>query len=212
MQIDGCTIADVSEHEKGRLAFERAGPSSSIEHSPILQSHSSFGNCQADQHRHRHHAPPAFRGARGAEALPLVVARPPLSLFSCRFGLALLSVPRRPRSPSAFLPRRRSAAARSRPPTPFFCGCSGGVALGRRVRIVLAPDQLDLRHFGAVAAAVAELEDARVAARARLEARRDGLEQLAHDIPVLQVAKHEPARVQRLAVGVAGGEAALGDA
>ena len=66
------------------------------------------------------YVPPAFRGARGADALPLVVARPPLSLFSRRAGLALFSADSSPSSAaSAFLPRSRSAAARSRPPTPF---------------------------------------------------------------------------------------------
>ena len=143
--------------------------------------------------------------------LPRVSVRPVFSRFGARrlgglFGAA-------PSSPSsAFLPRRRSAAARSRPPTPFGFGLLRRFGLlGFRVRVVLAADQLDLRDLGAVAAAVAEAQDAGVAARPRLEARRDGVEQLAHDLAILDVAQHQPARVQRLAVLGAARHATLGD-
>src|SRR5262249_23331366 len=86
-----------------------------------------------------------------------------------------------------------------------------GGLLGFRVRVDLAADELDLRDLRAVAAAVAEAQDPRVAARPRLEARRDRVEQLRHDLAVGDVLQHEPPRVQRPAVGVPSGEAALGD-
>src|SRR4029079_4074191 len=63
----------------------------------------------------------------------------------------------------------------------------------------------------AVAAAVAEAQDARVAAGTRLEPRGDRVEQLRHDVAILDVLQHETSRVQRAAVGAALGEAALGD-
>src|SRR4051794_886360 len=47
-----------------------------------------------------------------------------------------------------------------------------GVGFGLRPRIELAADQLHLRHFGRIALAIADPEQARVAARPRLEARR----------------------------------------
>src|SRR6185436_5262418 len=90
-------------------------------------------------------------------------------------------------------------------------GFRGRGLLGFGVRVELAADQLDLRDFRGVAAAEAEAQDPRVAARARLEARRDRVEQLGDDVAVLDVAEHHPARVQGAAVGLAGGQAALGD-
>ena len=99
-------------------------------------------------------------------------------------------------------------------------GPRGALALGRRgvpvgfglgLRIELAADELHLRDFGAVAAAMAEPQQARVAAGPRREARRDRVEQLGHDLAVLQVLHDQPPRVQRLAVRVAAGHAALGD-
>ena len=84
-------------------------------------------------------------------------------------------------SSSPFLvPRSRSAAARSRPPTPLVFGfASSAGVFGLGVRIELAADQLDLRQLGAVALAVADAHQARVAAGTRREARRDRVEQLA---------------------------------
>src|SRR6185312_15920396 len=69
--------------------------------------------------------------------------------------------------------------------------------LGLGVRIELAADQLDLRDFGAVAAAEAQTEDPRVAARPRLEPRRQRVEQLGDDGAILDLAEDETARVQR---------------
>src|SRR5262249_30573721 len=56
-----------------------------------------------------------------------------------------------------------------------------------------------------------EAQDARVAAGPRLEPRRDRVEQLRDDVAVLDVAEHEPARVQRTPVAVTLREAPLGD-
>src|SRR4051794_15805239 len=65
--------------------------------------------------------PPALRGVEVFAPLPRVSARLGLARLS-RGCLAFLGAPSSAASPSpasAFLPRRRSAAARSRPPTPF---------------------------------------------------------------------------------------------
>ena len=108
----------------------------------------------------------------------------------------------------------RSAAARRRPPTPFGFGVASvffGVGFGLRARVELAADQLDLRDLGGVAPAEAEPQQARVAARPRREARRERVEQLGDDLAILHVLHDQAARVQRLAVGGAGREAALGD-
>ena len=87
-------------------------------------------------------------------------------------------------SSAARLPRSRSAAARSRPPTPLAFGLSAlGFLLGLRLRVELAADQLDLRHLGRVAPAEADPEDAGVAAGPRREARRDSVEQLGRRRP-----------------------------
>src|SRR5207344_2845464 len=68
------------------------------------------------------------------------------------------------------------------------------LGLGRRfgffgfgVGVVLAANEFDLRHLGAVAAAIAESKNPRVAARTRLEPRRNRVEQLAHDVAILNV-------------------------
>ena len=76
--------------------------------------------------------------------------------------------------------RRRPSADRRRPSS--ASGFGGVLLLGLGVRIVLAADELDLRDLGAVAAAVAEAQDPRVAAGPRREARRERLEQLADDV------------------------------
>src|SRR5690606_25139545 len=85
------------------------------------------------------------------------------------------------------------------------------LALGLGVRVVLAADQLDLRHLGTVAAAVPEPQDAGVAAGTAFEARGQGVEQLADDLTIVDVAEDQPPRVQRAPVGLARRQPALGD-
>ena len=157
---------------------------------------------------------PPCAGA-GRDALPLVVARPLLSLLSWRSGLALFSV----ESVGAFvgpfglLPAQALGRGAQPAADALRLRLLGGFRLlGLGVRVVLAADELDLRDFGAVAAAVADAQDPRIAARTRFEPRRDRVEQLADDVAVLDVAQHQAPRVQRLAVRLAAGEAALGDA
>ena len=183
MPIAECRVCDAAGDEEAGTLESSAGLRSS--------------DCEPDAGSYD---PPAFRGV--ASSLPC---------RACRLAaLAAFGAPAWPSSarlaPSRFslrpsLPRRRSAAARRRPPTPFGLRLRGGLGLlGLGVRVVLAADQLDLRDLGAVAAAVAEAQDARVAARPRREARRDRVEQLADDVAVRDVAQHQAARVQRLAV------------
>ena len=144
--------------------------------------------------------PPAFRGGRRLGALAarvgtaalLALRRGPAWPSSCRVFLAPSS--RLGLLAAQALGRGAQAAADALRLRLF--GRLGGL-LGLGVRVVLAADQLDLRDLGAVAAAVAEPQDARVAARPRLEARRDRVEQLADDVAILDVAQHQPARVQR---------------
>src|SRR5207249_2215686 len=73
-----------------------------------------------------------------------------------------------------------------------------GLALlvGLRLRVELAANQLDLRDFRAVALAEADAQQTRVAARPIREPRRDGVEQLRHDVTVLQIVHDEPPGVQ----------------
>ena len=68
-----------------------------------------------------------------------------------------------------------------------------------------------MRDLRGVTAPVPDTEDARVAARPLRVARRDRLEQLADDALVGQLLQHEPARVERGAVRLTRGDAALGD-
>jgi len=68
-----------------------------------------------------------------------------------------------------------------------------------------------LRRLGAVAATEADAQDARVAARPIREPRRQLREQLADDLGVRNLGQDETPRVQRLGLGVACGDAALGD-
>ena len=98
------------------------------------------------------------------------------------------------------------AAPRRRSPTLLLLRRVAG--FGRRfgglllvfglLRIELAADQLDLRDLRGVAAAMAELEDAGVAAGPLHEARRQLVEQLGDDGLVEEVAHHQAARRQRL--------------
>src|SRR5262249_35432675 len=85
------------------------------------------------------------------------------------------------------------------------------VRFGFGAGVELAADELDLRDLGAVALAIADAQQPGVAARTRREARRDRVEQLGHDLAVLQILHDEATRVQRVAVRVAAGDAALGD-
>ena len=134
-----------------------------------------------------------------------------------RSGLAFLRrASRRPRPRLrrlAFWPRRRSAAARRRPPTPFgFCLRRGFGLPALGVGVVLAADELDLRDLGAVAAAVAERAGCGCSRPAApRSAARSCRTACVDDVAVLDVAQDQPARVQRPAVAVAGGDAALGD-
>src|ERR687889_1476671 len=61
----------------------------------------------------------------------------------------------------------------------------------------LALDELDAGHVRAVAPAVPQLQDARVAARPRGELRADLAEQLVGRLALVHVTHGEPARVQR---------------
>src|SRR6188472_3278246 len=63
--------------------------------------------------------------------------------------------------------------------------------------MVSIPTELDARHLCAVTLAVAGLEDARVAAVPRGEARTDFLKELVRHGALLNVATSQPARVQR---------------
>ena len=113
---------------------------------------------------------------------------------------------------SAFFPRRRSAAARRRPPTPSLRlrGCAPPSA-SAPFGIELAADQLDLRDFRAVAPAEAEPQQPRVAARPRLEPRRKRVEQLGDDLLVVHVAHARGGARVSAGRSLACGEAALGD-
>src|SRR5204863_5937239 len=85
-----------------------------------------------------------------------------------------------------------------------------GLRLGFRARIEFAADQLHLCNLGAVALAIAEAQQAGVAARPLREPRRDGIEQLPDHLAILQVLHHHAARGQRVTIA-ARREAALGD-
>src|SRR5581483_8707435 len=74
------------------------------------------------------------------------------------------------------------------------------VAFGLRARIEFAADQFNLRDLGAIALAEAEAQQARVTAGPRRKARRDRVEQLRHDLAVLQILHDHAARVQHVAV------------
>src|SRR5207244_373319 len=65
-----------------------------------------------------------------------------------------------------------------------------------RARVEFAADQLDLRHLGAVALPVAETQETRVAALPCREARRDRVEELRHDVAVLQVVHDETPSIE----------------
>src|SRR5439155_27264695 len=71
------------------------------------------------------------------------------------------------------------------------------VGLGLRARIELAADELDLRDLGAVALAVSDAQEARLAARPIGKPRREAVEQLRHDVAVLQILHDETPGVQR---------------
>src|SRR5689334_6629312 len=75
----------------------------------------------------------------------------------------------------------------------------------RLFRRPLAANQLDLRRLGAIAAAEADAQDARVAARPIREPRRQLREQLADDLGIRNLGKDETPRVERPGVGVARG-------
>jgi hypothetical protein len=79
------------------------------------------------------------------------------------------------------------------------------------VGVVLAAHEFDLRDLGAIAAAITQPENPRVSAGPRLEAGRDRVKQLAHDLAILDIAEDESSRVQRPPVRLACGQAALGD-
>src|SRR6185295_10691439 len=81
--------------------------------------------------------------------------------------------------------------------------------LGLGVRVVFAAHELDLGDLGAVAATIAEPQDARVAAWPFRKPRRQLVEQFGDDREVLHVPRHETTRVQSLR-GLAGGDASLG--
>ena len=126
-----------------------------------------------------------------------------------RLGLRLVAA-------SSFLPppRSRSAAARSGRRRP-----SASAPL-RPVRRRLRPAARGLNSLptsstcatsARVAPAEAQTQQAGVAARTRLEARRERVEQLGDDLAILHVLHHQAARVEGLAVGVAGRDPALGD-
>src|SRR6185503_4022263 len=78
-------------------------------------------------------------------------------------------------------------------------------------RTVLAANQLHLRDLGRIAAAEADAQDARIAAGTLRIARRNRLEQLAHDILVGQFGEDETPRMERLPVRITGGDATLGN-
>src|SRR5262249_44033917 len=140
---------------------------------------------------------PAGALAFAPGGLGLLLGRRLLAALLCRFGLLAAQPLGRGAQPAADALRLG------------LLGRLGLLALG--VGVDLAADQLDLGDFGAVPAAVADSQDARVAARPRLEPRRDRVEQLADHIAVRDVAQDEAPRVQRLAVGLAAGQAAFGD-
>ena len=111
-------------------------------------------------------------------------------------------------------PRMRCAAALSRSPTPLVFGlaASFSAAASSALRgLYSLPTSSTCATSAAVAAPEADAQDARVAARPLGEPRRDRLEQLADDRLVRDLGQDHPPRVQRLAVGVAGRDAALGD-
>src|SRR4029453_15808050 len=91
-----------------------------------------------------------------------------------------------------------------------FFGGRGLLGLG--VRVVLAADQLDLRDLGAVAAAITELQDPRVAAGPPLEARRGRVEKLPHAPAVMVSPQPQAAGGKGLAVVGPPRHATLGDA
>src|SRR5690606_4878446 len=79
-----------------------------------------------------------------------------------------------------------------------------------RVRVVFAPEQFHLGHLRTVAAAMAETQQARVAAGAVDIPGRDRAEQLLHDRLVGDVLRHDPARRDGAWAAGLGVEAALG--
>jgi hypothetical protein len=118
----------------------------------------------------------------------------------------------RPRTRGPFAPPE--PFGRRAEPSAHTLGSGCGLAFLRflcRARVVFAADELDLRDFRAVAAAVAHAQDAGVAAGTGLEPRRNRVEQLAHDILVGNVGEHQPPRVQRPGRRLALGQASLGD-
>jgi hypothetical protein len=67
------------------------------------------------------------------------------------------------------------------------------IDFGLRARIELAADELDLRDFGRVALAEPNPQQTRVTTRTLGEPGRERLEQLGHDLPILQVVHHQAA-------------------
>ncbi len=108
----------------------------------------------------------------------------------------------------------RCAARLMRSPTPFaFFGASSppSFLLDLGSGVVLAADELDVGDFRGIAAAIADAQNPRVPARPLRESGRERLEQLAHDLVVRQFGQHHATRVQRLAGGVSGRDAAPRD-
>src|SRR2546426_4150075 len=119
---------------------------------------------------------------------------------------------------SAPLGRRAEPAADA---LGFRLGRWLGAGFGLRARVEFAARELHLRDLGAVAAAIPEAQQPRVAARPLGKPRREGVEQLGHDGAVLQILHDAAARVEKVAVGGGsafpggvrplGGDAALGN-
>src|ERR1051325_9014250 len=74
------------------------------------------------------------------------------------------------------------------------------VAFGFRARVELAADELDLRDLRAVALAEADAKQTGIAARPIREAGRERVEQLRHDVAILQIHHHDAARAEQAAV------------
>src|SRR6266536_3605469 len=78
------------------------------------------------------------------------------------------------------------------------------------LRLVLRAEQLDDGHLRPVAAARAQAQDARVAARARGVARAQVVEQLLHDGDVVDLARDQAPRVQPVVLALGLGDELLG--